>query len=96
MKTRPNRSQDAAQSRAALEALFSNSSSNAPSLANPPSLEGEVLVAKKAADAHAVSSRIDLLRRKREAMQAIQEAASNSGFSLEELREVADQVDNQH
>lgn len=96
MKTRQNRSQDAAQSRAALEALFSNSGSATPSLSDPPSLEGEVLVAKKAADAHAVSSRIDLLRRKREAMQAIQEAASNSGFSLEELREVAEQANSQH
>ncbi|SFZ77206.1 hypothetical protein [Chitinimonas taiwanensis] len=96
MKTRQNRSHDAAQSRAALEALFSNSSSANPSPSSPASLEGEVLVAKKAADAHAVSSRIDLLRRKREAMQAIQEAASHTGFSLEELREVADQADRQH
>jgi len=55
----------ARQARAALDDLFGTPK---PALANTPQLEGDALLARKEADARSISSRIDFLRRKREAM----------------------------
>lgn len=55
----------AQQARAALDELFGTPK---PALANTPQLEGDALLARKQAEAKSISSRIDFLRRKREAM----------------------------
>ncbi|QDQ26856.1 hypothetical protein FNU76_11040 [Chitinimonas arctica] len=91
MKTRHNhgnsQSQDAVKARAALEALFGDSSTPSAAISSEQLPNGEVLVARKAAHAKAVSSRVDFLRRKREAMDEIRQAAQSTGFTLDELRE---------
>ncbi|QDQ28472.1 hypothetical protein FNU76_20085 [Chitinimonas arctica] len=86
MKTRNANNLDAAQARAALEALFGGPAPSSEPAAEQV-LEGHALIARKAANANALSSKVDLLRRKREAMTAVQQAAASLGFSIEELRQ---------
>ena len=78
-------SPQAIEARAALEALFSDP--NAPQPEKPPA-EGAALVQKKNAEANTLSKRIDLLRRKREALDELERAAAARGYTLAELAQV--------
>ncbi|MBV1775590.1 hypothetical protein KSF73_07655 [Burkholderiaceae bacterium DAT-1] len=77
-------SHEAAQARAALEALFGDAQ---PAVNTDPKLpDGDALVARKAAEAKVVSSKIDLLRRKREALDEILREAQRHGLTIDDLR----------
>lgn len=84
-------SHQAVEARAALEALFGQPSA---SPTQDQTLEGDALIARKAADAKSISSRIDFLRRKREAMQEIQREAASRGFTTEDLRALPGELAN--
>ncbi|WP_374357515.1 hypothetical protein [Chitinimonas sp.] len=75
---------DAAQARAALAALFGDAAPKIEPVV--PAAEQNDVVAQKAAEADAVSMRVELLRRKRQAREEILKAAQASGLTLEELQ----------
>jgi len=80
----PSKSHQAIEARAALEALFGGPAV-APSANNPQQgLEGDALIAKKAADAKTISS-LDFLKRKREAMDEIHREAARRGLTHDDL-----------
>lgn len=80
----PSKSHQAVEARAALEALFGGPATT-PSANPQQGLEGEALIAKKAADAKTISSRVDFLKRKREAMAEIHREAAIRGLTRDDL-----------
>lgn len=82
-RTSPTPSHEATQARAALEALFGGDTTPQ---SDRPLTDGDALVARKQAEAKTVSSKIDLLRRKREAMDEILREAARHGLTIDDLR----------
>ncbi|HEY9104282.1 hypothetical protein [Chitinimonas sp.] len=83
--TSRTQSHEAVAARAALEALFGNG--DAPQAAPAP-LEGEALLARKAAESKSVASRIDFLKRKREAMNEVLREAAARGLTADDLKSI--------
>ena len=83
--TSRTQSHEAIAARAALEALFGNGDASQATTSVP---DGEALVARKAAESKSVASRIDFLKRKREAMNEILREAAARGLTEDDLKSI--------
>lgn len=68
--------------------LFGDAPPSLPSVESINGAAGKVPAAQGQADTSKTSAKIDSLRRKREAREALLEAAAARGISLDELREM--------
>ena len=93
-KTTPINTPEAIQARAALAELFGDAPPAAPSVQETSVPVGEH--GAQQVDASKMSAKIDTLRRKREARDALLQAAAARGISLDELREMIADEDTDH
>jgi hypothetical protein len=83
--TTPVNSLEADKARAALAALFGDAPPSSSSQPEGQTLDGTALANHKAAEANKVTAKIDALRRKREAREALLQAAAANGLTLDDL-----------
>ncbi|KAF0813482.1 hypothetical protein IGB42_01833 [Andreprevotia sp. IGB-42] len=77
---------DARRARAELNALFGDSPNKDAPGQQEKSISDRVLQAQQQSEASALSNRIETLRRKREAMAAVQQMVANSGHTIADMQ----------
>jgi len=87
-KSTPTNTPEAIQARAALAELFGDAPPSLPTVETVSNASGKEVVVHHQAETSKTSAKIDTLRRKREARDALLEAAAARGITLDELRQM--------